>query len=229
MNKWEFLILLTSIIIVIVMGFIPAIIYFDELNKVPEINNNTYLDASSDVSRLITFDDYVGEPSNGIPKVLFRTSEFELTSIPSAFKNLFVKILNENKDYTMVYFSGKDRERFIKLHYPQYYESYDRIIPGAYKADIFRNLVVYHYGGIYNDIGNDFLIPIDKIVNHDTDTFVCTYEKLVFFPSHRINNAFLAATKNNEVLRAVIDHIDRNVANKTYGENHVDITGPSAI
>jgi mannosyltransferase OCH1-like enzyme len=42
----------------------------------------------------------------------------------------------------------------------KYLKAYDTLIPNAYKADLFRYSVVYHYGGCYMDAGSIGIKPL---------------------------------------------------------------------
>lgn len=58
---------------------------------------------------------------------------------------------NENKNFIMKYYGEKYLNAYNKLEY------------GAHKADLWRYLVLYKYGGIYMDIKTELLKPVDDI------------------------------------------------------------------
>mgnify|MGYP000946339849 FL=1 len=41
---------------------------------------------------------------------------------------------------------------------------YDKIVPNAYKADLFRYSVVYTHGGCYADIGFIFIGSLSSVI-----------------------------------------------------------------
>jgi mannosyltransferase OCH1-like enzyme len=169
-----------------------------------------------------------------IPKVVFRTAPYQLCSAPYIIRHYLEKTLKENPGYIQVYFDDKDCEDFIQEYYPQYWPYYDVLIPAAYKADLWRLLVIYKYGGIYNDIGHIYYRPISLLVE-DTDELVLTIDNnnapdstsnIVFHDRPAIHNAFFAAYRKHKFLKYVIDCLISNIHYKFYGNNSLDITGP---
>ena len=71
-----------------------------------------------------------------------------------------------------MYFSGADRLQFVADYYPQHLEAYKTVVPGAYKADIFRLMVVHKFGGIYTDIKIQFKVPIEKAIDFKNDEYI---------------------------------------------------------
>ena len=76
------------------------------------------------------------------------------------------------------------------------------MVPLAYKVDLIRIMTVYEYGGIYNDAGAVYFLPIDEIVKKD-DEFVSVVD---YFPegyeySYMINNGFIAAYINHPLIK----------------------------
>jgi len=160
-----------------------------------------------------------------IPPILFKTSSFELDKAPSEIKDILYN--PENKNYITVYFSDTDIISFIKEEYPEFYDDYANVRPGAFKADIFRLLVLYLYGGIYNDIGHMFLRPIGQIVS-ENDELVLTKDWIS--TSHKaIHNSFMGAYPRHPLILSFIENVMKNVHTHYYGSNPLDITGPTAL
>ena len=105
-----------------------------------------------------------------IPKYIYRCYESHEKMKP--FKEVFDLTSRNFPDYTQLYYSDKDIDNFIQKNYSQrIYNAYKYINPdyGAARADFFRYLIIYYYGGVYMDIKSgprqktkDFL---DKIKN----------------------------------------------------------------
>lgn len=63
----------------------------------------------------------------------------------------FVK--KENPEFTHYLFDDKDCRAFIKEHFDaDVVDAYDRLNPGAYKADLWRYCALWVHGGVYMDI-----------------------------------------------------------------------------
>ena len=163
--------------------------------------------------------------SKKIPPFLFKTSSFELNKVPPEIRDMLY--LKENKDYITVYFSDADIISFIKEEYPEFYDDYTNVRPGAFKADIFRLLVLYLYGGIYNDIGHMYLRPIKDIVS-STDELVLTKDWIDTSPK-AIHNSFMAAYPRHPLILSFIENVMKNVHTRYYGKHPLDITGPTAL
>lgn len=80
------------------------------------------------------------------------------------FEKQIIKTSLNNPNYKIIFYNAEKRIIFIKKYYPEFYFYYKHIDIryGAMKADIFRILILYHYGGIYIDI-KSMLININEI------------------------------------------------------------------
>jgi mannosyltransferase OCH1-like enzyme len=131
-------------------------------------------------------------------------------------------VLN-NPEYTQIYFDDTDCENFIRDFFPGYLSDYQSLIPTAFKADLWRLLVIYKYGGIYSDIGHMFVQKVDKIISHSDQLVFC-----VDSVPESLHNAFFASVAGSPVIKALIDYTVNNIRNRNYGEDPLDITGPMA-
>ena len=99
-----------------------------------------------------------------IPYILYKTGPFDTVTqseIVECFKTN-EKMLKSK----IVYFNDKACKNFIKQHFgPNVVKAYNMLIPGAYKADLWRLCVLYIHGGIYGDLTQTFLKKYD--VNED--------------------------------------------------------------
>lgn len=158
-----------------------------------------------------------------VPKLIFRTGPFKLHNMPEEVKGYLDDVVLKNPEYTQVYFDDLDCENFIREFFPEYIEDYRSLIPTAFKADLWRLLVIYKYGGIYSDIGHIFVEPINKIISN-TDQLVFCVDSVPEF----IHNAFFASSTKNPVIKTLIDCTINNIRQRNYGEDPLDITGPMA-
>lgn len=100
---------------------------------------------------------------------------------------------------------------------------YDKLIPNAFKADLFRYSVVYTYGGCYFDIGIISVVHLRNVLRSE-DEFVSTPDGL---PPHvNLNAATFCSTAKNPILDVAIRRLVKRVANSQYGHDMLDITGP---
>ena len=160
---------------------------------------------------------------NIIPKYIYKTCVFDFINIPQPIIDAFNKSLEFAPNYKIVYFSDNDISEFIKEYFPEYFEAYDNVVPGAYRADIFRLLVLYKFGGIYSDVCHIFVSDINNIIGSDNDlVFVGTHTPAIF-------NAFIASKPQNRIIKYLLEKVMYNVSNCFYNDNLLDITGPEAL
>jgi len=87
-----------------------------------------------------------------VEKIIWQTHKFKYEDLPEIYLKNSKTWIEGLPGWEYRYFSDIDVENFIKEFYPQYLIIYNSIKPGMYRADIWRYLVVYKYGGIYADM-----------------------------------------------------------------------------
>ena len=158
-----------------------------------------------------------------IPKFIYKTASFKFTNIPQKMLEAFREILLHSPDYLIIYFDDNDCDDFIREYFPQYFNDYNQVVPGAFRSDIFRLLILYQYGGIYSDAGQIFLKNIDEILEKNNDLIIVGTNALGIF------NAFIASKPNNEIISNMIVQVMYNVHYRVYNNDLLDITGPLAL
>ena len=161
---------------------------------------------------------------NRIPPVLYQT--WHTKNLPPLMKHAVYELRKSNPNLKHILFDDNDCWNFIKTHFDESVQNaYQSLIPGAYKADLWRYCILYKYGGIYLDIK---YIPINnfKLIN----LIVSNTEKWVLdIDGESIYNALMVLRPNNEVLKRAIDMIVENVRGKFYGSNDLEPTGPKLL
>jgi len=127
-----------------------------------------------------------------IPKLLFRTAPFPLQKAPKEVQQVLNDTVYKSKEYILLYFDDHDGELFIQDHYPTYYLPYQSLTVGSYRADILRLLILYHFGGIYNDIGHVYTRPVSQVftANDEFVTVLDSNSRYLYTPfqSHSFSN-----------------------------------------
>lgn len=163
------------------------------------------------------------ESNHHIPRRIIRC--FATNKFEEIFRKSIESTIDLNPEYEHVFMTDKDCDEFMNTYFSGRVENaYKKIIPGAYKSDIFRLCYLYQFGGIYLDINKTLLVPFDKILDKDYD-FVSTID----ITDCAVWQGFLAAKPQLEFFQKCIDHCVRNVENNFYGKNDLDVTGPVAI
>lgn len=162
--------------------------------------------------------------NKSIPKMIFVTAKYNIDELPERFRTNYQEMEKQNPEYTFQYYDDDQIRNFIREHHPYALNAYDALIPGAYKADLWRMLVLYTYGGVYIDAGHQFVVPLSDILD-ESDEFVSVFEVYDL----GIHNSFIYAYPQHPILKNTIDMILDNINNRRYGENTTDITGPTTF
>lgn len=116
------------------------------------------------------------------------------------------------------------------------YAAFQKLIPGAYKSDLFRACLLHRYGGVWGDMKQKYLVPFSEIF--DLSSYgVQLIDDIVVRNAQgqavlRVYNAFFAASPKSSVLQQCIDTIVMHVQNRymgfEYPVGHLAPTGPYA-
>jgi len=79
--------------------------------------------------------------------------------------------------------------------------------------------MLYHYGGIYSDIGHEPMVPFHQIIENYEMVLVKEYNE-------GIHNGFMYSSIGNTFLKSAIDKVVSNVNENFYGRIDTDVTGP---
>jgi len=178
---------------------------------------------------VIPYEAFVVRKDHFIPKILWRTSKFELHEAPEAIHTSLSSAAKMNPDYTQVYVSDSNILTFISAEFPQYLRQYNSLLPGAYKADLFRLLILYKYGGVYNDIGHEYVVPLSEIISYGDEFVAATEDNKMKSFQHALHNSFIATYPNNPLVWAMIECVVEDVGTCKYNSDPLDVTGPAAL
>jgi hypothetical protein len=164
-----------------------------------------------------------------IPRNIFQT--WSTKNISSELKNITETWIKHNPNYAYFLYDDNDCEEFIKKHFNiNVYNAYCRIIPGAFKADLWRYCVLYIYGGVYVDIDTICFENIDLFLNEDiefmTPNDLNNNNKI---GTHNLFNAFIASTPNHPILLDCINRVVFNVENNIIPRSNLDFAGPGIL
>jgi Capsular polysaccharide synthesis protein len=158
---------------------------------------------------------YAKHPTRLIPRIIHQTwfEEMDEENYPnmSRFLESFKQSGWEHRFYT-----DDDIVAFLQLHFPPaVLDAYQAIIPGAFKADLFRYCVLLIHGGVYADVdihlesALDFSIPPDVgfMVPVDEPGKPVARQMCVW-------NGFIAAAPSHPFLAKAIETIVNQVRNR---------------
>jgi len=163
-----------------------------------------------------------------IPKIIYKTGPFKEENIPESIKKIFNNTLQNQPEYKIEYYDDDRCREFLNENFPpEILESYDNIIPGAYKADLFRYCLLYKKGGIYTDLPLNFGVPISSLIDHEKNDLVLVNDMAhPTIPDPGIQISFMAAIPNHPVYKKAIEMAVETIKNKEYGIDELDVMGP---
>ena len=159
-----------------------------------------------------------------IPKKIFQT--FESKDMPFGMSKACESWKQKNPDYEYTFFDKTDRVNFIRNNFnKEVLNAYYTLIPGAFKADLWRVCVLYIYGGVYIDSDTICETPLSELIEAD-DKFIITRDDPM--AKKWLANAFIASIPNHPILKEVIARIVRNCKSKQE-MFYLDYSGPACM
>lgn len=197
------------------------------------LSNNQKSDNSFEETQKITIEDrYFDKPNikkenknlkKKIPKRIIQT--YFCRDVPERMYNATLTFKELNPDYEYIFYDDHRAREFLKENFDKnVLEAFDLLIPGAYKADLFRICELYINGGYYADIFMENLKPLSYFDKYDVDCILVRD-----CDNKSIYNAFMACIPGENFIKHLIDKTVENVLNKNMGSEPLDITGPTFI
>src|SRR6185312_10747623 len=85
-----------------------------------------------------------------IPKIIWQT--MKTNEVPVFMKSYADSWMQLNPEYEYRFCDDQDIVDFLKKDFPEYMQGYQNLKYGASKADLWRYLIMYKYGGVYADM-----------------------------------------------------------------------------
>lgn len=167
------------------------------------------------------------ETFDGIPLILYKTGPFPSDDIPANIRQR-IEVSCRMLGAELRYFTDAACRQHVEAHFDtSVVQAYDSLIPSAYKADLWRMCVLYTHGGIYGDVSQKVLIPID--VNARAAHMVLVKDRNICNNVNSIQISFMACAPRSPVLNYIIERITEGIHRKHMGRCALDITGPVAF
>jgi len=114
------------------------------------------------------------------------------------------------------------------------WDSFNNLRPGAFKADLWRYLILWSRGGAYLDCDLELMEPITAWLNASTTTLflVKDFPPTTHGPRGLASmywNAMMASTPRNPIVEHIINAVVANIKHHNYGQGGLAITGPRAM
>ena len=157
-----------------------------------------------------------------IPRDVYQT--WFTKDLPQKMRERVELLKGQNPRFNHYLYDDNDCREFIKNHFkPDVLNAYDSLIPGAYKADLWRYCILFINGGIYLDIKYTPLNGFRFINLTESEHLVADINNVGIY------NALMVCLPGNEILYKAIRQIVENVNNKYYGNTPLAPTGPEML
>ena len=162
-------------------------------------------------------------PLQAIPRQIVQTwvttSAAEI-SPDMAFAMATVRKLNPEYKYTL--FDDINCHTFIADNFDsRTLSAYDALVPGAYKADLWRYCYLYKCGGIYMDAKTVGQLPLSMVIAPDSSLFLTLDAKI-----GSLYNGIMGSISGHPFIQLLIEETVRRIEKRHYGASDLDITGP---
>ena len=162
-----------------------------------------------------------------VPLDIYQT--WHTKDLPEEMMISIIKLRKDNPQFRYHLYDDDDCKNFIKENFElKEYEAYEKLIPGAYKADFWRYCILYKNGGIYIDIKfhtNNF--NLKQLINKDY--FVKDRDGHWKKDKIGIYNGFMVAKPNNPIFLKCINEIVENIETENMCYNSLYVTGPGLL
>jgi mannosyltransferase OCH1-like enzyme len=163
--------------------------------------------------------------------VIYRTSKSNIVN-QKLYNNCYKKWFSLNKNITMLWFDDKDADNYMKNLDKNIYITYKRLLPGAFKADLFRLCILYEKGGLYVDCETLPYVSLNEMLKncinkHSKHFFVSILDNVE--SGSGIHNGFIYCSPKHPFIKENIRLIISNVSKKRYTSSELGITGPLCL
>jgi hypothetical protein len=148
--------------------------------------------------------------------------------LPAVYKENIDKLKKLNPKWNYFFYDDSSVHKFVKSNFDErtllLFESIDEKY-GAARADLFRYMVIYKYGGLYLDIKSTCIKPLDSVV-YENDQIVTSkwpssldgldishWGKHKQLRSPEFQNWFILGESGNQILLRVINSVLFNLEN----------------
>ena len=161
-------------------------------------------------------------------------TDSEVPGLPTAIEELTKEMILSFSDYNYSLWNDNSIKEFIRHNFePAVLNTYLRLVPYAYKSDLARYCLLFHYGGWYADLGlriseKRMVDLVDKkfdmIFFWDLGDLYAPYRSF-----YDCMNGLLFSRPGNPVLKTAIDLVVENCNSEFYGSDSMSPTGPGVL
>lgn len=174
--------------------------------------------------------DIAGREIRRIPRIIHQTWYENVTK--SKYPNMSRLISSwKYSGWKHNFYTDDDMVVFLKEFFPkQVLEAFNALIPGAFRADLFRYCVLLIHGGIYADMDVLLESNLDSIIKPHIG-FITPLDDPGRKVQHRscLWNGFLGVTPGHPIIAKTIQQVVNNIRNRFTSLDYDDMLCPNPI
>ncbi|PRP79027.1 glycosyltransferase family 32 protein [Planoprotostelium fungivorum] len=183
--------------------------------------------------------DLLDEAKTGIPHIIHQS--WKTRELPFKFEKWSASWRLNNMNWRWVLWTNEDNMALCQRHFPWFLKKYTSMKGEIYRADLARNMYLYIYGGMYADLDQESLRPIQPIFSKAktdisryfdrTSGDVATAKSVAYVGTmgeggiHSIPNAWMASSPEHPIW--LFPLIEAN--NRRSSAAPEEISGPIAL
>ena len=105
-----------------------------------------------------------------IPKLIHQT--WKSYDLPEKYITLVDSWKKMHPDWKYKLYDDQDCIEFIQKYYPELFDAYQSLEEPVMKADMFRYLIIYHFGGLYADLDTEALKSFDELLKDNSKMII---------------------------------------------------------
>lgn len=189
----------------------------------------------------------------GIPKILFRTHR-DCQLGPDHYNRAHLSWIQHNPTWSIIWLSNVDQQNIMSLAYltdkgmPSFISQqaqrivkcFDTLVPGAYRSDLLRSVLLYVFGGAYVDSDAECFVSLDELLQHihrhicannnaTMPDFLLARDVDVPGIHHELHNGFMITKAQSPFFKQYILDMLYNIEHRYYGLTFVSTTGPVCL
>jgi hypothetical protein len=146
-----------------------------------------------------------------------------------------------NPNWRIMYHEDLDCLRLVETHYSEFLQLFDSFPKNVERADFFRYLVLYHYGGVYVDIDVECVVPLDQWLGSDVrlvigveNEFSDTWSAMIrSYPRRRQYQQWaIMSSKGHPLFDLVLRRIEQHFQSETaasFGSENLDLSNRATL
>ncbi len=169
-------------------------------------------------------------PDRHIPRIIHQTWFEPITKEKYPKMSLMTESFRQS-GWQYEFYDDDRAAQFLQTHFPPaVFEAYDALLPGAFKADLFRYCVLLIMGGLYADTDVMLESNLDKLIPPSVG-FMTPEDipGMTVGHAHCLWNGFLAAAPGHPFLAQTIQNVVNHVRNRYTSIDYDDMLCPNPV